>query len=180
MGAAHLERGRGRLEDAARLYGRALELAREAVASGLDNRAVRVAMVVTLRELGHVSEERGDEEGAQRCQEEGLAWARRVGEPRLLARTMEGLAGALSLGSRATEAARLLGAAEGARAAVHAQLPSAEGENLVRVSRRLRDRLGDACFEAELAVGRAEYVAQAETTVAPTLPQGARTSASGP
>ena len=100
MGAAHIARERGEREETARLYGEALALVRQAVREGLDNRAVRVAMVVTLRELGHLSERTGNGDNARSYQEESLAWARRIGEPRLLARTLEGLAGALSLGGR--------------------------------------------------------------------------------
>jgi predicted ATPase/DNA-binding SARP family transcriptional activator len=157
MGAAHLAAWRDDPDEAARLYDEALALVREAVADGLDNRAVRVAMVVTLRELGHLAEQAGDEDGARRFQEEGLAWARWVGEPRLLARTLEGLAGALSLGDRAPEAARILGLAEATRAAVHARLPEAERDDMTRVSERLRKRLGDERFEAELARGRTDF-----------------------
>jgi hypothetical protein len=105
MGAAHVALGRADPHDAERFFDRALSLVREAVAEGLDNRAVRVAMVVTLRELGHLAEQRGGEADAVLFQEESLAWARRVGEPRLLARTLEGVAGALSLGERTDEAA---------------------------------------------------------------------------
>jgi len=156
MGAAHIALARGDSDGAARLFDRALSLVREAVAEGLDNRVVRVAMVVTLRELGHLAEQRGEEAGAVRLQQESLDWARRVGEPRLLARTLEGVAGALSLGERAAEAARLLGLAEATRAAVHAGLPEAERIDVTRVSSRLRDRLGDERFETEFARGRAE------------------------
>ncbi len=166
IGAAHIERRRGDTDEAARLYGDALGLVREAVAGGLDTRAVRVAMVVTLRELGHLAEEGGDAEGAKRFQEEGLVWARRVGEPRLLARSLDGLAGALSLGDRADEAARLLGAAEGTRAAVHARLPERERKDVAPASTRLRERLGDERFEEEFARGRSEHVSQVEKAFA--------------
>ena len=166
MGGAHIARRGGDSREAARLYGDALTLVRDAVAGGLDNRAVRVAMVVTLRELGHLAEEGGDARAAERFQEEGLAWARRVGEPRLLARSLDGLAGALSLGERADDAARLLGAAEGKRSAVQAGLPEREREDIARVSARLRERLGDERFEAEFTLGRAEYVSQVEKTFA--------------
>lgn len=167
MGAAHIARWRGDHEEAASRYGDALSLVREAVAEGLDNRAVRVAMVVTLRELGQLSEEQGDAPTAERLQEEGLAWARRVGEPRLLARTLDGLAGALSLGERAGEAARLLGAAEGTRLAVHARLPEAERKDVLRVSTRLRERLGDERFEEEFARGRTDHGSELERASAP-------------
>jgi tetratricopeptide (TPR) repeat protein len=168
MGAAHLAAWHDDPVEAGRLYDEALSLVREAVADGLDNRAVRVAMVVTLRELGHLAERSGDEDVARRLQEEALAWARRVGEPRLLARTLEGLAGALSLGERAAEAARILGLADATRGAVHAHLPEAERRDMIRVSERLRDRLGDERFEAELARGRADFDSQRRATPAPT------------
>jgi hypothetical protein len=123
-------------------------------------------MVVTLRELGSLAEQRGDAGRAEQLQEEGLALARRVGEPRLLARTLEGLAGALSLGERPREAARLLGVAEAIRAEAGARLPDAERVDVNRVSARLRDRLGDGPFEAELERGRADYALQHEQAVA--------------
>jgi predicted ATPase/DNA-binding SARP family transcriptional activator len=166
MGAAHLARTRGDSALAAGLYDDALTLVREVVAEGLDNRAVRVAMVVTLRELGSIAEQRGDAGRAEQLQEEGLALARRVGEPRLLARTLEGLAGALSLGERPREAARLLGVAEAIRAEAGARLPDAERVDVNRVSARLRGRLGDGPFEAELERGRADYALQHEQAVA--------------
>jgi hypothetical protein len=88
----------------------------------------------------------------------------------LLARTLEGLAGALSLGQRAGEAARLLGAAEATRAAVQAALPEAERTDLTRVTTRLRRRLGDERFEAEFAGGRAEPVAHPRRNEPVTAP----------
>jgi predicted ATPase/DNA-binding SARP family transcriptional activator len=158
MGGGQLAHGRGDTAEATGRFEAALALVREAVADGLDNRTVRVAMVVTLRELGHLAEERGEMDVARAHQEESLDWARRVGEPRLVARTLEGVAGALSLGERADEAARLLGLAEATRADVEVELPEAERADLMRVTARLRERLGDARFEAELAHGRGEYV----------------------
>jgi hypothetical protein len=119
---------------------------------------VRVATVVTLRELGHLAEEHGDIEVATRYQEESLELARRLGEPRLVARTLEGVAGALSLGKHPDEAARLIGLAEATRASVDAPLPDGEREDLLRVTTRLRDRLGEERFGAEVALGREEFV----------------------
>jgi predicted ATPase/DNA-binding SARP family transcriptional activator len=160
MGAAHLALRRDDLREAADSFDHALSLGRESVAGGLDTRAVRVAMAVTLRELGHLLEQRGDVDGALRRQEESVAWARRVGEPRLLARSLEGLAGALSLGDRAPEAAGLLGLAEATRAAARASLPEAECDDVARIANRLRDRLGHERLEAELARGRSEHTSQ--------------------
>jgi predicted ATPase/DNA-binding SARP family transcriptional activator len=158
MGGAQLALGRGDPADAAERFDAALALVREAVADGLDNRTVRVAMAVNLRELGHLAEERGEMDVARAFQEESLDWARRVGEPRLVARTLEGVAGALSLGERAGEAARMLGLAEATRAGVEVELPDAERTDLLRITARLREQLGDARFEAEVAQGRGEYV----------------------
>ena len=153
MGDAHLAVTRGDREAAAESFERALSLVRESVASGLDTRAVRVAMTVTLRELGHLREAHGDVDGARRLQEESVGWARLIGEPRLLARSLEGLAGALSLGNEAPEAAGLLGVADATRAAARALLPAAESDDVARISSRLRDRLGSERFEAEFARG---------------------------
>jgi predicted ATPase/DNA-binding SARP family transcriptional activator len=156
MGEAHLARRRGDLREASDAFDRALSLARESVAGGLDTRAVRVALTITLRELGHLLEEHGDVDGARRRQEESLAWARLVGEPRLLARSLDGLAGALSLGDRAYEAAGLLGVADATRTAARAPLPEGERDEVARIARRLRNGLGIEQFEAELARGRSE------------------------
>ena len=62
----------------------------------------------------------------------------------------------------------LLGLADATRAAVHARLPEAERRDMVRVSERLRDRLGDERFEAELAHGRADFDSQRRAAPAPT------------
>ena len=164
MGAGHVALSRGEPEVAERAFDRALSLVREAVAEGLDNRAVRVAMVVSLRELGHLAEQRGAAAESVLLQEEGLVWARRVGEPRLLARTLEGVAGALSLGERTAEAASLLGLADAIRGAIHVPLPEPERADAARVFARLREVLGEERFDAEFARGRAELAAQPAVT----------------
>jgi predicted ATPase/DNA-binding SARP family transcriptional activator len=163
MGRAHLAHRAGDAEGAKARFEHALALVRDAVAEGLANRTVRVATVVTLRELGHLAEERGDIGAATRYQEESLEWARKVGEPRLVARTLEGVAGALSLGDRPDEAARLIGLAEATRASVGAPLPAGERADLARVTTRLRERLGDERFGAEVALGREEFVPPARS-----------------
>jgi predicted ATPase/DNA-binding SARP family transcriptional activator len=169
MGDAHLARVRGDLPAAVGCFEGALSLVRQAVAGGLDTRAVRVAMTVTLRELGHLLEGRGDVDGARRLQEESVAWARRVGEPRLLARSLEGLAGALSVGDRGSEAAGLLGVADATRASARAELPEAESDDMRRISSRLRDRLGNERFEAEFARGYFEPPRQVEPAPAASV-----------
>jgi hypothetical protein len=85
-----------------------------------------------------------------------------VGEPRLLARSLEGLAGALSVGDRGSEAAGLLGVADATRASARAELPEAESDDMRRISSRLRDRLGNERFEAEFARGYFEPPRQVE------------------
>jgi hypothetical protein len=49
-------------------------------------------------------------------------------------------------------------------------MPEAERADVTRVADRLRDRLGSAPFEAELARGRAEFVPQARRNEAVTTP----------
>jgi predicted ATPase/DNA-binding SARP family transcriptional activator len=165
MGAAHIALRREDSEEPEHLFGDALSLLREAFAEGLDNRGVRVAMAVTLRQLGELAERRGDGDEAERFQEEGLAWAGRLGEPRLIARALEGLAGAVALRGHAGAAARLLGVAEATRATVRGQLADAERGDVARISAALRERLGAERFAAEVEHGRAEHASRRHTIV---------------
>src|SRR5918992_3873417 len=72
---------------------------------------------ISLAEVGFLAEQRGDAETARRLHTEGLAAARRSGDPRAVALALEGLAGERALSGEHHQAARLLGAAAAARAA---------------------------------------------------------------
>ncbi|TMR21657.1 tetratricopeptide repeat protein [Nonomuraea turkmeniaca] len=111
-----------------------------------------------MAELGFVAEQRGDAEAALSRQREGYEAARETGDPRAIALSLEGLAGALSLGDQAeagqlAEAARMVGAAAGIRRAVGAPLPSGERRDVDRITARLRAALGGEAFERAYAEG---------------------------
>ncbi|MGP3957447.1 BTAD domain-containing putative transcriptional regulator [Nonomuraea sp. 3N208] len=123
-----------------------------------------------MAELGFVAEQRGDAETALARQREGYEAARATGDPRAIALSLEGLAGALSLGALTeagslppigqvpaggpvTEAARMIGAAVGIRRAVGAPLPSGERRDVDRIIGRLRAAMGDDAFERAFTEG---------------------------
>ncbi|MGY0067152.1 BTAD domain-containing putative transcriptional regulator [Streptomyces sp. QTS137] len=102
-----------------------------------------------LAELGFVAELRGDARGAAAHHLEGLEIARALAEPRALALSLEGLAGAAALpghGPAATRAAVLLGAAAAARRRAGAPLPPAERADVDRVTASARAALGEDAF----------------------------------
>ncbi|MFJ8844688.1 BTAD domain-containing putative transcriptional regulator [Streptomyces cyaneofuscatus] len=99
-----------------------------------------------LAELGFVAELRGDAEAAEALHLEGLAAANETGDPRAVALSLEGLAGARALAGRHEEAAALLAAAAGARASVGAPLPPAERGDVDRITAAVRTGLGERAF----------------------------------
>ncbi|GAA0957328.1 BTAD domain-containing putative transcriptional regulator [Actinocorallia libanotica] len=101
-------------------------------------------LALVLAELGFAAEARGDAETALARHLDGLAAARRIGDPRAVALAYEGLAGARSLAGEPERAARLLDAAADLRASVGAPLPEAERDDVNRIADRIRDALGEA------------------------------------
>jgi predicted ATPase len=102
-----------------------------------------------LAELGFVAELRGDADRSVRHHLHGLDVARSLGEPRALALSLEGLAGAAALRGRAPAAecaALLLGAADAARRGVGAPLPPAERGDVDRITAAARTALGGPAF----------------------------------
>ncbi|MEU9471523.1 BTAD domain-containing putative transcriptional regulator [Streptomyces avermitilis] len=102
-----------------------------------------------LAELGFVAELRGDGVRATTHHLAGLEVARSLGEPRALALSLEGLAGAMALygHERAAEGAGLLlGAADAARRGVGAPLPPAERGDVDRITVAARAALGGPVF----------------------------------
>ncbi|MBX9426832.1 BTAD domain-containing putative transcriptional regulator [Streptomyces lateritius] len=125
-----------------------------------------------LAELGFVAELRGDARGAAAHHLAGLEIARALAEPRALALSLEGLAGAAALpgdGPAVTSAAVLLGAAAAARCRAGAPLPPAERGDVDRVTAAATAALGaDAFAEAYDRGGRLdpeEAVHQARTAL---------------
>ncbi|MFF2700315.1 BTAD domain-containing putative transcriptional regulator [Streptomyces cyaneofuscatus] len=135
-----------------------------------------------LAELGFVAELRGDAHAAAAHHLAGLEIARTLAEPRALALSLEGLAGAAALpgdAAAATRAATLLGAAAAARHRAGAPLPPAERADVDRVTAAARAALGAAAFseayERGARLNPEEAGRQARTApTAPTAPGGVR------
>lgn len=120
---------------------------------------VDIGVALILAQLGYVAELRGDAALAETLHRDGLAAARRSGDPRALALAFEGLAGAGSVaagsGERAAAAAALLGTAAALRESLGTPLPPAERQDVDRATARLRARLGDDAFATAFVHGRA-------------------------
>ncbi|MFI1782036.1 AfsR/SARP family transcriptional regulator [Streptomyces rubiginosohelvolus] len=107
-------------------------------------------------ELGFIAELRGEAGPAAAHHLRGLDIARVLAEPRALALSLEGLAGAAALtGDRpaAVCAARLLGAAAAARRRAGAPLPAAERGDVDRVTAAARAVLGAPAFTEAFDLG---------------------------
>ncbi|MFJ5673667.1 BTAD domain-containing putative transcriptional regulator [Streptomyces sp. NPDC093097] len=125
-----------------------------------------------LAELGFLAELRGDADQAVRHHLRGLDVARHLDEPRALALSAEGLAGAAALDRRGPGpdcAAALLGAADAARRGAGAPLPPAERGDTDRITAAAQAALGEPAFEAAYARGTRltpeKAVRQARTTL---------------
>ena len=166
FGLALSARRQGRLDDAEAILRRWLAW----------NRRVEADHGVALlqAELGFVAELRGDAEAAMAAHVAGLDAARATGDVRAVALAFEGLAGAESLAGRHADAARLLGVADGARAAVDAPLPEGERGDVDRITARTQTALGAGEFARQFRVARAERdEIAAAPRAAPARPQPA-------
>ncbi|MFI9580932.1 BTAD domain-containing putative transcriptional regulator [Streptomyces sp. NPDC052236] len=108
---------------------------------------------LALAELGFVAELRGDATTAHALHLEGFDAARELGDPRAVALSLEGLAGAQAVGGHHRRSALLLGAAAAARESVGAPLPPAERRDVDRIAAGIRDTLGREAFTAEFDRG---------------------------
>lgn len=129
-----------------------------------------------LAELGFLAELRGDPGAAAAHHLRGLAVARSLGEPRALALSLEGLAGAAALGggpAGAACAALLLGAADAARRGVGAPLPAAERGDVDRVAAAARAALGGAAFATAYGDGARLTAEEAVRRARPVLERAA-------
>ncbi|MGW3395891.1 AfsR/SARP family transcriptional regulator [Streptomyces hydrogenans] len=125
-------------------------------------------------ELGFLAELGGRHDEALGHHLRGLAVARTLAEPRALALSMEGLAGALAPHSPA-EAAALLGAADAERRTVDAPLPTAERTDVDRITAALHASLGPTAFHTAsargaLAGGEATLARLRDLLTAPSRP----------
>jgi predicted ATPase len=122
---------------------------------------------LTFAELGFLAEQRGDAENARRLHTEGLAAARRTGDPRAVALAIEGLAGERALSGEHRHAARLLGTAAVIRAGAGEKKAHDRGD-VDRTTATARAALGDD-FDTEFARG-ADF--DVDAVVAPLLEAG--------
>ncbi|MEU8323769.1 BTAD domain-containing putative transcriptional regulator [Nonomuraea sp. NPDC048881] len=113
-------------------------------------------------ELGFVAELRGDHESAAASHRRGLEIARSTGEPRTLALSLEGLAGAAALAGAAERAALLLGAADGLRGSMGTPLPAAERGDVERITASAVAVLGRDVFAATFLHGTNNFLDIAE------------------
>ena len=101
-------------------------------------RANAAGIALVAAQLGFVADQRGHAEQARSLHDEAHAAALTTGDPRMIALTQEGQAGALVLAGDREGAAALLAAASAARAGAGAALPPAERFDLDRITARLR------------------------------------------
>jgi tetratricopeptide (TPR) repeat protein len=142
-GLALLARRTGRLDDAERHLRHIL--------SWHERTGFTAASTLILAELGFVAELRGDAATARALHSDGLALARKAGDPRAVALGLEGLAGAAALAGDSAQAARLLGAAARERESVGSPLPAAERGDVDRITAVATAALGEERFAAEFA-----------------------------
>lgn len=113
---------------------------------------------------------RGHEDPGQGLR--GLEIADALGEPRAVALSLEGIAGAVSLRKdecSAAHAAALLGAADTARRSVNAPLPSAERGDVERITTVARASLEQSAF-------RDAYESGAQSTIGEAVLHGRETA----
>ncbi|MFE4617191.1 BTAD domain-containing putative transcriptional regulator [Streptomyces sp. NPDC056747] len=120
-------------------------------------------------ELGFVAALRGQMDRAASYQSRGLEFAERLADPRALALSLEGFAGAAAATGGApgfTRAALLLGAADAARRSVGAPLPEAESADVRRTASAAVAALGESAYAAAFHEGAALPLAEAVRTAA--------------
>ncbi|MEV5568915.1 BTAD domain-containing putative transcriptional regulator [Spirillospora sp. NPDC052269] len=121
-------------------------------------------------ELGFIAELRGDADAALAHQREGLAIAVDLAEPRSLALSLEGMAGAFALAGDARRAALLLGAAGAVRRGVGAPLPPAERGDVDRITSSAASALGEDGFAEAFAEGARLTADEAVSLCPPDAP----------
>ena len=115
-------------------------------------------------ELGFVAALRGRVAEASAYQARGLEFAEQLADPRALALSLEGVAGAAAAGGDApqlTRAALFLGAADAARRSVGAPLPEAESADVRRIGTAAVAGLGESAYAAAFGEGAAMPLADA-------------------
>jgi tetratricopeptide (TPR) repeat protein len=119
-------------------------------------REVPVTKALVLVGRGYSADLVGDYEQAHAHQRHGLEIALAHAAPRVVANSLEGLAGALAIAPESSlhaSAARLLGAADALRRRTGGAMPPAERFDVDRAERRARLSMGDHAFDAAFAIG---------------------------
>jgi hypothetical protein len=119
-------------------------------------REVPVTKALVLVGRGYTADLVGDYEQAVGHQRQGLEIAVAHAAPRVVANSLEGMAGALAIApdpSLHAWTARLLGAADALRRRSGGAMPPGERFDVDRAERRGRLSMGDQAFEAAFAAG---------------------------
>jgi predicted ATPase len=103
---------------------------------------------MVLTELGFLAEQRGQWAEARRLHLEGFAAARTLGEQRMVALAMEGLAGAVGSAGQHPASARLLGVADAIRRSASVPAAPSEHAEIDRIAAMARRALGEPGFNA--------------------------------
>jgi predicted ATPase/class 3 adenylate cyclase/DNA-binding CsgD family transcriptional regulator len=114
-----------------------------------------------LWSLGLVAHDEGKYAEAHSLYEEGLVTGREAGDPFGTAFCLEGFAALAATQGHATRAARLLGAAESYRAAIHSPLPHSHRSDYDRPIVRIRAILSEETFAQARTAGRAMTLEEA-------------------
>jgi tetratricopeptide (TPR) repeat protein len=139
-----LARFRGELGQARESYEQSLAIHRRESKDG---------SAVALVNLGFVAFAQGDIDAARQFFEESLALSRELGIKALVASCLEGLAGVDAVRGDPERAARLLGAAEALRTAIHQPIEPADRADYERFVAAARSRLDEASFKAAWEAG---------------------------
>ena len=137
--AGTVARRRGEVHTALKHLHTALRLASEA--------HLVSAMVPAHTELAHTAVLADSSDAAVAHGSDALAAARRGGDPRALALTLEALAGAITITDDPRGAVTLLATATAIREASHLPTSPPEQRDIERVTDRLRSRIGSAAFD---------------------------------
>lgn len=103
---------------------------------------------MVLTELGFLAEQRGQWAEARRLHLEGFAAARTLGEQRMVALAMEGLAGAVGSTGQHPASARLLGVADAIRRSASVPAAPSVHAEIDRIAAMARRALGEPAFNA--------------------------------
>jgi predicted ATPase/DNA-binding XRE family transcriptional regulator/tetratricopeptide (TPR) repeat protein len=144
---AEVARLKGDIDQAEQMFKEGLE-----ILAGIGD---RYFTPILLDGLGTIAQYRGDYEAARAIHTQCLILSREMDDRRVMALTLEKLAGVAAGQRRAERAARLLGAAEALREAIHVQVESIDRGDYDRIFAKTRASLERDTFSHAWAEGRA-------------------------